>query len=112
LVQEFCNDCTELQKLGINIKEGSLVAKVGGLAGAGAAAYYGHPLLAVALAVAGWGVQDLANDYAQTRLGQVQLKWHNLFSSLGQRHLQFFAEEMQKRYPHLIPAVRAMLPGG
>jgi hypothetical protein len=112
LVQEFWNDCTDLQKLGITIQKGSIGAKVGGIAGAGAALYYGHPLLAIGLAIAGWVVEDLAGNYAQKKLEEVRLKWHNLFSSMGRRQLDRFALEMQSRYPHLVPAVRAMLTEG
>jgi len=56
-------------------------------------------------------VENLAEDYAQKKLQEMRLKWHNVFSSLGQRQVALFVSEMQNRYPHLLPAVRRMLPG-
>jgi len=85
-------------------------AKVGGI-GAGALAWWqlGDPLLGIGLAIAGWVVENLAEDYGQKKLQEMRLKWHSVLSSLGQRQTELFVSEMQNRYPHLLPAARQML---
>jgi len=110
LVQEFWNDINALQRLGIKLNKVGMGAKAGGV-GAGIGTYLatGDPILGVALAVAGWVIDSLTEDYGKLKLDETRVKWSNVVSSMGERQLALFASAMQERYPHLLPAVRQLL---
>ncbi len=101
LAVELKKDINSLMELGIKLDKGKLAAETGGLIGAGASAFTGHWLSALAIGGASLLAGGFTKSYHRIKIKEVCLKWHNTLSSMDQEQLSIVMAGLYERYPVL-----------
>ena len=109
LANELRNDIEKLAENGIVLDQTSQVAQVGGVVGAGASWYFGHPVVALVLG----GIALLAGSFTEEQkrieLNKARLKWMRITSELGPELCELMVTEMQCRHSGFLGSARALL---
>jgi len=105
-------DLKGLIQKGISLDRMSQTAQVGGVAGAGAALYFGHPVIAL---IAG-GIALLAGDFTEEQkrieLNRVRLKWLGIANTLGSDGTRLLLRELGERHPGAVSGAQHLLLSG
>jgi len=109
LAAELKKDINYLMELGIKLDKGKLTAETGGLIGAGASAFTGHWLSALAIGGASLLAGGFTKSYHKIKIKEICLKWHNTLSNLDQQQLSTVMVGLQERYPLLFGRFQNLL---
>jgi len=99
LAEEMRADMERFLKWGVNVRKATVAGKAGGVVGAGAAFYYGEPLLALLSLGAGLFSRFFAEDWKKMKVDQVRLKWFRILSRLHPEQLQQLRGEFYRVCP-------------
>jgi len=108
---EFSNDVDRLVKFGVRIEKGATLAEGAGLGAGAAAAFGGHWLIGIGVAVAGAIAGEVSREYKKTKIEEMHSKWLGIFGAMDHQELRLFVNELQRYFPATIPALQTSLLG-
>ena len=113
LSAELYADIDRLRELGINLDKGALAAKVGGIGGAGYAAFQGNWILGIALGAAALLAKSVTDEYKNIQLQEARLKWQRIVLAMGDQNALLFAQYLQEQHALLAVSLQGLfLPAG